>query len=70
MFYEIGDNPLLAIEGLLGRGGVVVPARDVLHIKLATPRHPLIGETWLAALALELANRAAIDQRRRRSPAT
>src|SRR5262249_44828196 len=29
-------------------------------IKLATPRHPLIGETWLKALSLELANRGAI----------
>ena len=59
VFYEISDNPLLSIESF-GHYGIVVPARDVLHIKLATPVHPLIGQTWLTALALELANRAAI----------
>jgi len=32
----------------------------VLHIKLATPRHPLKGETWLASLAPELASRGAL----------
>src|SRR5262249_40133644 len=58
LFYEIGDNPLLSID-TIGRN-LIVPARDVLHIKLATPRHPLIGETWLKALSLELANRGAI----------
>jgi HK97 family phage portal protein len=61
VFYEISDNPLLNIE-TFGRYGVVVPARDVLHLKLATPRHPLIGETWLTALALEIASRAAMGQ--------
>ena len=39
---------------------LVVPARDVLHIKLDTRRNPLIGETWLSALAPELATDAAI----------
>jgi HK97 family phage portal protein len=34
----------------------------VFHVKLATPRHPLIGETWLAALAAELAQRGAITR--------
>jgi HK97 family phage portal protein len=61
IFYEISDNPLLDLGGLLDRRSLVVPARDVLHVKLATPRHPLIGETWLAALAVELGNRAAIE---------
>lgn len=61
VFYEIGDNPLIQFDSILGRQTLIVPARDVLHIKLATPRHPLIGETWLAALAPELAQRAAIN---------
>jgi HK97 family phage portal protein len=39
-----------------------VPARDVLHIKLKTPRHPLVGVTWLQALAPELAARLAINK--------
>ena len=51
IFYEIGDNPLFQFDSILGRNSIVVPARDVFHVKLATPRHPLIGETWLAALA-------------------
>ena len=38
-----------------------MPARDVLHIKLDTRRNPLIGETWLSALAPELATDAAIN---------
>jgi HK97 family phage portal protein len=32
-----------------------VPARDILHVKLETPRHPLLGETPLTAAALDLA---------------
>jgi HK97 family phage portal protein len=61
VFYEIGDNPVFQFESILGRQTLIVPARDVLHIKLATPRHPLVGETWLAALAAELAQRNAIN---------
>ncbi len=61
VFYEISENPLVEVDGI-GRNNLIVPARDVLHLKLATPRHPLIGETWLAALASELANRSAINQ--------
>src|SRR4029077_18955488 len=59
IFYEIGDNPLLNLSSLAGNS-LVVPARDVLHVKLDTRRNPLIGETWLSALAPELATRSAI----------
>src|SRR5262245_7047446 len=62
VFYEFSNNPLVKLETLGRAGSVIVPARDVLHIKLATPRHPLVGETWLRALACELANRFAMDQ--------
>lgn len=61
VFYEIGANPLFEFDSILGRSNLIVPARDVLHVKLATPRHPLIGETWLAALATELGQNAAIN---------
>lgn len=61
LFYEISDNPLFQFDGVLGRNSLVVPARDVLHVKLATPRHPLIGETWLSALPTELGQTAAIN---------
>ena len=59
IFYEIGDNPLINMSSLAGRS-LVVPARDVLHIKLDTRRNPLIGETWLSALAPEVATHSAI----------
>jgi HK97 family phage portal protein len=59
IFYEIGENPLLNLPSLAGNS-LIVPARDVLHVKLATPRNPLIGETWLSSLAPELATDNAI----------
>ena len=59
VFYEISDNPLINVPSLAGNS-LVVPARDVLHVKLATPRNPLVGETWLSALAPEMATRLAI----------
>ena len=57
VFYEIGANPLFQFDSILGRNSLVVPARDVFHVKLATPQHPLIGVTWLAALAIGAAAR-------------
>jgi HK97 family phage portal protein len=59
IFYEVGDNPLINMPSLAGNS-LIVPARDVLHVKLDTRRNPLIGETWLSALAPELATDAAI----------
>jgi len=61
VFYEIGDNPLLNVMSLAGNS-LIVPARDVLHVKLATPRHPLIGETWLSALAPEITSYTAMSK--------
>ena len=55
VFYEISDNPLFKFDSILGRNSLVVPARDVFHVKLATPQHPLVGVTWLTALAMETA---------------
>jgi phage portal protein BeeE len=43
-------------------GPIVVPARDVLHIKLHTPVHPLFGETPLQAAALDVATSGVIGQ--------
>lgn len=60
VFYHLSGNPI--IERRLG-GGLIVPARDVLHLKLHTPRHPLVGESPLAASALQLAaGNAALQQ--------
>lgn len=60
IFYHLAGNPI--VEARLGVN-IVAPARDVLHLRLQTPRHPLIGETPLAAAALELsAGNAALQQ--------
>src|SRR5580765_8132371 len=61
IFYEISVNPLFQFDSILGRTSLVVPARDVLHIKLATPQHPLVGVTWLSALAMENAANSALQ---------
>src|SRR5204863_8139291 len=40
-----------------------VPARDVLHVRLHTPRHPLKGESPILSAALDLAmSGAALSQ--------
>lgn len=52
VFYSLGGNEL--IENRFG-SGLMVPARDVLHVRLQTPRHPLKGETPLMAAALSVA---------------
>jgi HK97 family phage portal protein len=58
LFYSLGGNEI--IERQLGvtptfNPLAFVPARDVLHIRLHTPQHPLKGESPLAAVALDLA---------------
>lgn len=54
IFYQVGGNQVLA--AMLGQERrFVVPARDILHLRLHTPLHPLRGETPLAAAALQFA---------------
>ena len=50
VFYSVAESP----QGLYPRrpAGELVPARDVIHFRQYTPRHPLVGETALAAAAL------------------
>ena len=60
VFYHLGGNPI--IDRRIG-AGLIVPARDVLHVRLHTPRHPLMGETPIAATALQAAaGNAALAQ--------
>lgn len=62
IFYSIGDNPVIQNDLMLDREERwLIPQRDILHIKLATPRDPLVGETWLTSLAFDLANRGAMN---------
>jgi HK97 family phage portal protein len=69
-------KPLIAVDGsifyLLAGNEVVenrfdfsdpIPARDVLHVRLHTPRHPLKGESPILAATLDLAmSGAALNQ--------
>lgn len=51
VFYSLGGNEL--IERRFGEELLsAVPARDVLHVRLHTPRHPLRGESPLLAAAV------------------
>ena len=47
IFYSVGANPMDP-----ARTDFMAPARDILHLKFHTPRHPLIGETPIKAAAL------------------
>jgi HK97 family phage portal protein len=53
VFYSLSGNGVA--EALAGQKKLTVPARDVLHLRLHTTRHPLLGETPIAAAALQLA---------------
>lgn len=52
VFYQLGGNEI--VEKRFAPG-IIVPQRDVLHIRLHTPRHPLKGESPLLAAALQVA---------------
>jgi HK97 family phage portal protein len=56
IFYAIGSNPML-------RRGIdaIAPARDVIHLRASTPRHPLLGESPIKAAALALGVNVALS---------
>ena len=47
LFYSVGSNPFVA-DGVQ----YVVPQREILHLRVLTPRHVLIGESPIKAAAL------------------
>lgn len=49
IFYAVGESPLAP-----GGTDYIVPARDVLHLRFHTPRHPLIGESPIKSAALAI----------------
>jgi HK97 family phage portal protein len=60
IFYSLRGNEVL--EQRLDMSAPI-PARDVLHVRLHTPRHPLRGVSPILATTLELAmNGAALNQ--------
>ncbi len=52
IFYHFSSFDLA--KAALPDEGTMVPQRDVLHIRLFTPTHPLIGQTPLVAAALAM----------------
>lgn len=65
IYYELSGNEIVERRWEAATGGrpLRVPARDVAHIRLHTPRHPLYGETPLMAAALDVATSDVILQR-------
>ncbi len=61
IFYRLGGNEIL--ERRLGAQSFTVPARDVLHVRLHTPRHPLKGESPILAASMDIAAGNAAVQR-------
>jgi HK97 family phage portal protein len=60
IFYWLAGNEIVERRFDLS---APVPARDVLHVRLHTPRHPLKGESPIVAAALELMMQgAALNQ--------
>lgn len=60
IFYSLSGNEIVERRFDLSDP---IPARDVLHVRLHTPRHPLKGESPVLAAALDLAmSGAALDQ--------
>jgi HK97 family phage portal protein len=62
VFYSLGGNEVIERQlGQFSNALAGVPARDVLHIKMHTPRHPLKGESPLCAAYLDLATAGAMS---------
>jgi HK97 family phage portal protein len=59
IFYALGGNEI--IDRRFG-GLAAVPGRDVLHVRLHTPRDPLKGESPILAAALDIAAGNAVLQ--------
>lgn len=59
VFYGLSEsgNPLVP-----GDLSLLVPARDVVHLRQHTPRHPLIGESAIKAAALAIGIQVALSQ--------
>ena len=60
IFYNLSGNEI--VERRFG-GSLTVPARDVLHVRMHTPRHPLRGESPILAAAMDVAAGNAAVQR-------
>jgi HK97 family phage portal protein len=61
IFYGVNDSGELLIDGGLTRSTMAIPARDILHLRWATPRHPLIGESAFAAAGVSAGIHVALS---------
>lgn len=52
VFYQIGLSDVAA--GVAGIQTITAPAAEILHIRMQTPRSPLVGETPLMAAAMSI----------------
>jgi HK97 family phage portal protein len=59
VFYGIGDNPLIDGEY---EPQMLAPSRDIMHIRLYTPRHPLVGVSPIENAANSIASNASITR--------
>lgn len=59
IFYSLSGNEIIERRLDLSR---LVPGRDVLHVRLHTPRHPLKGESPILAAAIAMAMSNAAQQ--------
>lgn len=57
IYYAVGESPLAP-----GGTDFIAPARDVLHLRFHTPRHPLIGESPIKAAALAIGINVALSK--------
>lgn len=57
IYYSIGSNPM--VPDLID---YMAPARDVLHLRQHTPRHPLIGESPIVAAAIAAGVNVALSR--------
>ena len=59
IFYAAGDNPLFESPSDLK---ALIPARDICHIRLHTPRNPLVGVSPITNAAYSIASNASISR--------
>jgi hypothetical protein len=57
IFYSVGSSPLAP-----GGADFIAPARNVLHLRFHTPRHPLIGESPIKAAAMAIGINVALSR--------
>lgn len=60
IFYQLGGNEIISRR--FGYQQLIVPARDVLHLRLHTPNHPLKGVTPLMAVMTDIAASGAMSR--------